>query len=360
MNLRQRSARYGWELRFVAGFAGMAIVAAAIISGIDSGIEWALAAALVVAILLHARLGFALSTRQAETEIVQKLVRQVEIAIGRENKSADQKENEIHRQDIVTLQRVKDALVEKRIDLYLQPIVSLPQRKPRFFEAYSRLRDVNGHVLLPSAYIEAAERANRIGVIDNMILMRCIQELRHRREADPRLVVFCNLSPATIFDPNFFNDLTDYLESNSDLANNLVFEFTHPAVEMMHPRVEENLKAIAARGFAFSIDHIQTLDLDWAGLREKNFRYAKASASLLLSESRGDERSSAKLAAFRAKLSRLGIDLIAEKIESENDMPEILALGLDYGEGNLFGAARNAAYYLGLGEKQPEKIARAS
>jgi cyclic-di-GMP phosphodiesterase TipF (flagellum assembly factor) len=249
--------------------------------------------------------------------------------------------------DLAMLNRVREAVENKRIDFYLQPIVSLPQRKPRFYEAFSRLRDADDKVLKPAIYLEAAERANKIGVIDNMILMRCIQALRDEKQRSPRLAVFCNLSPATIYDTSFFNQLSDYLELNNDLATNLIFEFTYPAIQTMHPRVMENLNAIAAKGFEFSIDHVHSIDLDWEGLRARNFCFAKAPASLLLAASRGDETSIARLRAFRKRLGDADLDLIAEKIEFENHMPEILSLGIDYGQGNLFGAARRSDFYLG-------------
>ena len=356
LNLRQRRSRYGFSLNFFIGLTAAALVIASLMRGFVVDAEILLACALVLVLILHARLGFAFGRAQAEKEMMTRLSSRV----GPEEKSeltmpdigpalavttAD-RNMVLNEQDFSTLERIKEAILSERIDLYLQPIVSLPQRKARFFEAFSRLRDANGAVLTPASYIEAAERANRISIIDNMILMRCIQALRRHSRENRRGVFFCNLSPATLFDEEFFNDFTDYLESNSDLASNLVFEFTYPSVHMMHPRVEDNLKAIARRGFAFSIDHIHSLNLDWETLRDKNFRYAKADASMLLAASRNGDVSAQKLRTFRKRLQDAEIDLIAEKIELEKNMPEILSLGIDYGQGNLFGPARSAAFYL--------------
>lgn len=349
MNLRQRGSRYGFTLNFAVGATAVVILAASFLVENGPEIELALAAALVAVLILHARLGFAFGKAQAEIEMLR---RQSKRIVG-EKAHAPSLEARIPANDAVsaedarTLQRVQEAVDAERIELYLQPIVSLPQRKGRFFEAFSRLRDADGRVLRPIEYVEAAERANRIGAIDNAILVRCIQAVRRRCEIEPRLGFFCNLSPATIYDTDFFNALTDYLEANADLASNIVFEFTYPAVQTMHPRVEENLQAIARKGFVFSIDHVHTLDVDWRRLRERNFHYVKASASLLLAASRGDEASAARLRDFRKRLSDAGIDLIAEKIELESHMPEILALGIDYGQGDLFGPARPAEIYLG-------------
>lgn len=349
MNQNQRTARYGFGVHFFAGFTSVVLLVAAIVRDFAPLIEHALGASLLAVLILHARMGFALGRLQNEVEIIRGIKKRAEPV-----KKSDiiealsvSKDINLSETDVVALNRVRDAVENARIDFYLQPIVSLPQRKPRFYEAFSRLRDADGKILKPVDYLDAAERVNRIGFIDNMILMRCIQALREEKKRAPRLAVFCNLSPATIYDTEFFNQLTDYLELNSDLAPNLIFEFTYPAVQTMHPRVMENLDAIAARGFEFSIDHIQSIDLDWEDLRSRNFCFAKASASLLLAAGRGDDASIARLLAFRKRLVDAGVDLIAEKIEFESHMPEILSLGIDFGQGNLFGAARRADFYLG-------------
>jgi cyclic-di-GMP phosphodiesterase TipF (flagellum assembly factor) len=351
VNSHQRSSRYGFGVHFVAGATSVVLLIASIMQGVPPFVENALGAALLVVLILHARMGFALGRLQNEIEIMRGLATRSQPALASGAKTAATlslvADKEISQDDIAMLTRVRDAVEGGRIDFYLQPIVSLPQRKPRFYEAFSRLRDANGKILKPADYLEAAERANKIGVIDNMILMRCIQALREERKRAPRLAVFCNLSPATVYDTEFFNQLTDYLEMNSDLATNLIFEFTYPAIQTMHPRVLENLNAIAAKGFEFSIDHVHSIDLDWEDLRARNFCFAKAPASLLLAAGRGDEASVARLRGFRKRLADAGVDLIAEKIEFENHMPEILSLGIDYGQGNLFGAARRSDFYLG-------------
>jgi len=361
VNSRQRTSRYGFELHFAAGATSVVLLLAAILQGFPPFIEYALGAALLVVLILHARMGFALGRLQNEIDIMRGLANRTAPTAGNQVVGALKVaagEN-LDEKDVAMLNRVREAVESGRIDLYLQPVVSLPQRKPRFYEAFSRLRDAHGKILRPSDYLEAAERANKIGVIDNMILMRCIQALRDEKKRAPRLAVFCNLSPATVYDSAFFNQLTDYLELNSDLATNLIFEFTYPAIQTMHPRVTENLNAIAAKGFEFSIDHVHSIDLDWEDLRARNFSFAKAPASLLLSASRGDEASVARLRAFRKRLADAGVDLIAEKIEFESHMPEILSLGIDYGQGNLFGAARRADFYLGDDPQSVEKAAAA-
>ncbi len=361
MNFRQKSSRYGAMVLFAAGLAGAFLVIATIRAGFRPDFEIWLAAALVVSLILHARAGFALSRAQQEIELLGGLVSRFRPSPAKAPPALKfEPAVDVGIADARALESVKDAIERDRVDLYLQPIVSLPQRKQRYFEAFSRLRRADGGVLKPADYIDAAERANRIGVIDNMILLRAVQSLRDLGPESAQYRIFCNISPATIYDVDFFTRFTDYLDANEDLAPRLVFEFTYPAVEMMHERVRKNLRAITDRGFAFSVDHIRRFDLNWAALREQNFRFVKASGALLLSESCKGDIGQARIRTFKKALLDNEIDLIVEKIEHEEQMPEILKLGIDYGQGALFGPPRIASAYIRADMAPPPELAAAS
>jgi cyclic-di-GMP phosphodiesterase, flagellum assembly factor TipF len=359
MHLRQKSSRYCAAVLFLAGLNCVFLLAAIITTEFQPGFEIWLASALVASLILHARAGFALTDAEQEIELLHRQTEKIHPAAHKRNgapvvkldpakdfaaKEIDAKDVDV--KDARMLALVKDAIEYDRIDLYLQPIVSLPQRKQRYFEAFSRLRNEDGTILRPIHYLEAAERANRIGVIDNMILLRAVQALRNLGTENKHYRIFCNISPATIYDQDFFARFTDYLDVHSDLAPRLVFEFTYPAVKLLTDRAERNLQAIAERGYAFSVDHISRLDHNWSALQEKNFHYVKASSKLLLSASRGDPQSRARVTSFKETLCDNDIDLIVEKVELEADMPEILGLDIDFGQGALFGAPRPANVYI--------------
>src|SRR5665213_4006894 len=82
--------------------------------------------------------------------------------------------------------RSRDAIVDligkavdaNRIDLYLQPVVTLPQRKVRYYEALSRLRTEDGDVVPAVEFIDIAESAGLMPRIDNLLLFRCVQVTR--------------------------------------------------------------------------------------------------------------------------------------------------------------------------------------
>ena len=98
--------------------------------------------------------------------------------------------------------------------------------------------------------------------------------------------------------------------------SSLVFEFPQSAVRAMGPLENESLAALAELGFRFSMDNVTDLRMDPRDLGERGFRFIKVSAMLLLN--RVWRRSTdIHPADFSDLLGRFGIDLIAERIESE-------------------------------------------
>ena len=140
---------------------------------------------------------------------------------------------EILRTDVVktglnedqVLDIVREGLKRDRVDLFLQPIVSLPQRKPRFYECFSRIRAEDGSMILPEQYIEVARRDGSLSAIDNMLLFRCIQLVRKAQRHKHNLGFFCNISVHTLVDRAFFREFIEFMADNRELASQLTFEF---------------------------------------------------------------------------------------------------------------------------------------
>ena len=231
---------------------------------------------------------------------------------------------------------VRGAIQGNRVDLYLQPVVSLPQRKIRYYEAFSRLRDEDGKVLMPDRYLPVAERTGLITTVDNMLLFRCVQLLRKLRRRNRTIGFFCNISLRTLNDESFFEQFTEFLAADSTLADNLFFEITSDALGTDDAAVDSRLRRLEAMGFAFSLDQVPGLDIDYAGLARRNFRFVKIQAAKLLSPD-AQSRAPLALSDLKEAFRRHGISLIAEKVETEKMVVDLLDYDVDYGQGYLFG-----------------------
>ncbi|TAH64845.1 MAG: EAL domain-containing protein [Rhodopseudomonas palustris] len=241
--------------------------------------------------------------------------------------------------DLRVVQAVQAAVEANRLDLYLQPIVSLPQRKVRFYEAVTRLRDADDQVLTAEQFIDAAESAGLMTRIDYILLLRCMQVLRRLLVRNKDVGVFCNLAAATLSDRRAFAQCLSFLEANRAQASSFVIEFKQSAFRNFGPLEIEHLAALAQRGYRFSIDHVTDLRIEPRELADRGVRFFKVPAALLLEHS---EQVPAHIHPHDLPdlLGRYGIDLIAERIEGERAVVDLLDYDVRFGQGFLFAAPR--------------------
>jgi cyclic-di-GMP phosphodiesterase TipF (flagellum assembly factor) len=237
------------------------------------------------------------------------------------------------------LAAVKNAVEESRLDIYLQPMVTLPQRKVRFYEAVTRLRDEKDQILAADDFIPTAEAGGLIGKIDHMVMLRCIQVLRRLMVRNKDVGVFCNVSAATLGNPANFAQCLDFLEANRALAPSFVLEFKQATFRHLGPIEIENLAALSQRGYRFSIDHVTDLRIEPRDLADRGVRFIKVPAALLL-DPKQSSTSDIHPSDLSDLLGRFGIDLIAEKIEGERAVVDLLDYDVRFGQGFLFAPPR--------------------
>ena len=233
---------------------------------------------------------------------------------------------------------IRDAINENRIDVHLQPIVTLPQRKVRYYEALVRLR-LSDKLVAAADFIPYAEAGSVIAGLDYLMLARCVRVLRRLQTKTKDVGVFCNISPATLLDREVMAQIIDFVDANRVLAPVLMFELPYPAVRNMGSREHDSLARLTDLGFKLSVDHVDSLRFDARELADHKCGYMKIPASVLLDRS-AQAAANIHPADIAGLLSRNGIDLIAEKIENEAAVADLLDLDLKFGQGNLFSPPR--------------------
>jgi cyclic-di-GMP phosphodiesterase TipF (flagellum assembly factor) len=233
---------------------------------------------------------------------------------------------------------ITKAIEASKLELYLQPVVTLPQRKVRYYEALSRLKADNGDLVAAADFLPYAESGALMPKLDNLSALRCVQVVRRLLLKNRDIGLFCNLSSATLTDAGFPRFL-EFMDANRAIAGALVLEFTQSAVRAMGPMEHEALAALAERGFHFSIDNLTDLRVEARELNERGFRFVKAPAALLFNRV-AVVSTDIHPADFSDLLGRFGIDLIAERIENENTVVDLLDYDIRFGQGNLFSPPR--------------------
>ena len=245
------------------------------------------------------------------------------------------------------LQTVRAALDAGRVDLYLQAVVSLPQRRTQFYESFSRLRDETGRVLMPAEFLSVAEPGGLVSAIDNLLLFRCVQIVRRLAGQDRKVGIFCNISLASLGDEDFFPPFLEFMGANRDLADSVIFELGQSAFNARGSIEARHMAKLADLGFRFSLDKVTDFGLDFQDLARADVGFVKIAAHLLIEQLDDDDgrltlRSIPELEAadFAALARRHGVELVAEKVESERQVVDILDLDISLGQGHLFGEPR--------------------
>jgi cyclic-di-GMP phosphodiesterase TipF (flagellum assembly factor) len=243
------------------------------------------------------------------------------------------------RGEMQTFAAVQAAIEENRLDISLQPMVTLPQRKVRFYEAVTRIRDENDRVLAADDFLPFVEATGLIGRVDHTVLLRCVQVLRRLMVRNKEVGIFCNMAAATLSNPATFAPCLDFLEANRALAPSFVIEFKQAMFRNLGTTESEHLAALAQRGFRFSIDHVTDLRIEPRELADRGVRFIKVPAALLL-DPKASSASDIHPSDLSDLLGRFGIDLIAERIEGERAVVDLLDFDVRFGQGFLFAPPR--------------------
>ena len=233
---------------------------------------------------------------------------------------------------------LREAIGANRIEVYLQPVVTLPQRKVRYYEALMRLR-MNDNVIAAADFLPFAEAGMLMASLDYLMVARCVRVLRRLQEKTRDVGVFCNISAITLSDREIMAQILDFAEANRVLGSVLTFELPYPAVRAMGARENESLARLTDLGFRLSVDHVADLRFDARELADRKCAFMKIPASVLLGRAM-QATANIHPQDIAGLLARNGIELIAEKIESEATVVDLLDFDLKFGQGNLFSPPR--------------------
>lgn len=231
---------------------------------------------------------------------------------------------------------LRTALRGDQIDVFMQPVVTLPQRKVQMMEAFARIRAGYAGHLSAARYMDVARAEDgAVAAIDNLLLLRCLQMLRDTVDETDGLPCAINVTADTLNDSSFMNDLVAFLAEHRALAPRLIFELPQAEVQDINSGLSEVLGGLARLGCRFSMDRVIDRRLNVVRLKASHIRFVKLDAHWLIREGHSPG-GIGRISHLKKQLDAAGIDLIVEKIENEQDLRELLDYGVDFGQGYLF------------------------
>ena len=246
-----------------------------------------------------------------------------------------------------------------RLELHLQPIVTLPQRNTCFYEALGRLRLEEEALLEPIDFLPVLEDAGLAPELDGKIAARAAAVARHLINHGSDAFVTCNLSLASVRKPGFLRALGRIFDAYPEIPGQFAFEIAQRSWRTLDAETAGALENLRARGAFFVLDRAEDMHLDPLTLADRGVAYAKLPASMLLDPrpSNGLDFEPADLAAV---LARTGIKLVAENVEQDRCTTELLDLKISLAQGFAFAMPRAVRADILGGERAPDRQPHAS
>ncbi len=241
--------------------------------------------------------------------------------------------------DVLVADSLRQALEAGRIEVFAQPIVRLNGAEPgAHYELLVRLISDAGTHISPAWFMSAATRYRMLVELDRAVIGHVLAALEAQRAllATRNLRFSVNLSGPSIGNPDFLEWLVSRVGSVGVPGEWLQFEITETAAVANVAQTQAMIRRLQSRGVQFALDDFGTGVSSFAYLKFFDVKMLKLDGSFvrdLLSNPRSES-----LVRGIAQLGRgMGIETVAECVESGDVRDRLTELGIDCAQGFLFG-----------------------
>jgi len=256
-----------------------------------------------------------------------------------ENKSIGEETLLSTKLSVTEQKSIKSALKNNEFCLHYQPILNLENEKIIGCEALVRWPDQSGKIALPAEFIPRAEMTGLIIDLGYWIARQaCTFQGRLARQFRQPLFVSINLSGKQFEDRGLIDSLADIMDEAGVVHEQIKFEITETLL-MENPKLAANsLHRLKETGAKLAIDDFGTGYSSFSYLHQFPFDTLKIDRSFISTMSR-DEKSHEIVKSLINLSHDLGMDVVAEGIESNYEVDMLLQHRTDFGQGFYFSKA---------------------
>jgi diguanylate cyclase (GGDEF)-like protein/PAS domain S-box-containing protein len=247
--------------------------------------------------------------------------------------SADLNRLSQHRMD--QERRVRAAIRHDEFFLEYQPEIELATGKVAAVEALLRWRDPESGVVMPSEFLQLAEETGTVNAIGIWVLDRALRDLRSWQSAALDLVLAVNLSARQIQQHDLADELRRLLDEHGVDAGKLRLEIKEQTLMADTEAVHRVVRTMRAMGVQIAIDNFGSAYSSLGLVRGLPVQVVKIDRSLV--SSCPNKRECAAIVHAAAAVGRvMGVRVVAEGVETEEQRRLVISLGCDAAQGYLF------------------------
>ena len=241
--------------------------------------------------------------------------------------------------DVVIVQRLHEALEHDRFVMFAQPILPLGTGggEPRF-ELLLRMLNGEGEILSPDKFLSAAERYQVLPRIDRWVIGHALDSLKSQagllRGRGMRFSI--NISGPSLADESFLDFVESSLESSKLPPEVICFELTETAAVTNLAKADRLMQRVRALGCTFALDDFGTGLSSLAYLKSLPISTLKIDGSFVR-DSAANPRAESMVRAIAQLAHTMGMETVAEFVETDELRMRMTSLGVDFGQGFAIG-----------------------
>ena len=245
----------------------------------------------------------------------------------------------IIRADLQWLHKIRHALEANKFRLYCQSIVplQLTSGHTAHHEILLRMLDENDHVLRPASFMPAAEHFNLMPSIDRWVVERTFKLLQERAKYKDNLGMFSiNLSAQSLEDDSFLAFVVDLLDKTKVPADKICFEITESTAISNIISATRFMSILRGMGCRFSLEDFGRGFTSYGYLKNLPVDYLKIDGTFVRNLA-NDDVDHAMVNSINQIGHTMGVQTIAEFVESEETLEQLIHLGVDHVQGYQLG-----------------------
>jgi EAL domain-containing protein (putative c-di-GMP-specific phosphodiesterase class I) len=227
---------------------------------------------------------------------------------------------------------LRQAIEQSELILHYQPQVRIADGAPTGLECLVRWRHPTEGLVYPERFVPLVEECGLIDALTDRVILLATEQLRSWRRQGIKLPLAINLSMETLQDPEVVERFQALVEASGLTATDIVWEVTESRFMRDLTATLTTLSRLHLKKFAISIDDFGTGHSSFAQLRDLPFVELKIDRSFVHGASR-DQVRAAIVEASAGMATRLGMNCIAEGVESPEDWAFVRKAGCSHAQG---------------------------
>jgi len=263
-----------------------------------------------------------------------------------------------HRRGVLLVAELRRAIMQNKLALAYQPIVDLKSGAVHHLEALVRWTHPSLGPISPAEFVPLAERAAVIGDLTHWVIGAVCEQLGQWQAHDYRARVAVNLSSGDVTNPSLPSFVFRSVGATGIGADQLLFEVTESAIMRQPQLAVPVMQQLRAAGVRFAIDDFGTGHSSLAQLHALPVDELKIDRGFVR-DLGSSERSLLIVRATTDLGHGLGLQIVAEGVETPEAWSTLLRLGCDLAQGYLVSRPLPPAELLGWVQSRQGRLAAA-